>query len=779
MLPLDGLRVVDLSEEIAGPYAGILLAEQGADVIKLEVPPGDPGRRLPGFAVWNRSKRGATCDFDSAPDRDQLERLLALADVAVTSWGPGQAPAGLANTEINARHQHLVHLWLPPFGSNGPDAGLAPDDALVAASAGLLAGQPSTSGEPVFLTIPFASYGAAFLGAGAVVAALLARDRTGRGQVVEVSWLAGALAMTTGSMINAAEGGVLRLMQANRSPLGALPSYRLYQCGDGNWLFLACGNSTFFNKMAMAIGKPEIVSDERFQNAPWGIVDPDARQALAELIAEALASSSREEWLTRFEEHDVPAAPVGERRDFINDPQVLVNGMRVQVEDPVLGRTLQMGVPLQFTDDVGRPTKAAPSPDEAALASRWLQAEGRRPAAGTPAPAKLAAPLDGLRVLDLSFYIAGPLGPMTLADYGADVIKVEPATGDPFREIAIGFLGWNRGKRSIALDLGKPASREILFDLVRGADALVENYRPGVTERLGIDYETLKSVNPRLVYCSVAGNGFEGPRRDRPGFDPLLQARSGAMAAQGGDGPPVFFAVPLSDHAAALLNAYGVLAGLWMRRRTGEGCHVRLSLTNSTLAAQSGQFLFGDGVTEPRTFESEATGLWPGYAAYACRADQWLFIACREADHWESLGQALSINLPPFEEVSMSGTRSAAGAAIRERLADLEREDALTSFRAVGVPCCSVRNPLDVFSAEQFVANQLLVDGEHDRFGKIAQTGLLAKFSETAGVIQRMAPLCGEHTVEILSEIGRGADIDRLLAEGVVLDGRAAPPADP
>ena len=182
MLPFDGLRIIDLSEEIAGPYAAMLLAEQGADVVKIELAGGDPGRRMPGFAVWNRSKTGALCDFDSESDRSEVERLLSLADVLVTSWIPGGAPDGMEPEQVLSRHPRLIHLWMPPYGAKGPEANGFPDDALVAAAAGLLMGQPATAGGPVYLTIPFASYGAAFLGAGAAAAALLARERTGRGQ---------------------------------------------------------------------------------------------------------------------------------------------------------------------------------------------------------------------------------------------------------------------------------------------------------------------------------------------------------------------------------------------------------------------------------------------------------------------------------------------------------------------------------------------------------------------------------------------------------------------
>ncbi|MEX2237025.1 MAG: CoA transferase [Dehalococcoidia bacterium] len=767
MLPLEGLRVVDLSEEIAGPYATMLLAEQGADVVKVELAPsGDPGRRLPGFHVWNRSKDGCLVDFESSEDRQRLERLLQCADVLVTSYLPRAAPASLDADEIATRHPHLVHLWLPPLGSRGPDAGRFADDALAAAAAGLLEGQPSASLEPVYLTLPFASYGAAFLGAIAAMAALLARRTTGRGQTVEVSWLAGALAMTTGSLVNALEGAVMRLTLARGFPLGAVPAYRLYQCADGEWIFLACGNNVFFNKMAIAIERPELVGDERFQNAPWGVVAPDYRAALVAVIGEAIASKPCGEWLSIFDASDVPAAQVGSRRAFIDDPQVIANGMRVEVDDPVLGPTVQMGVPIRVGTDEPVVKKAAPVPRERAIEEIWSGVQLRP---GAQAARGLKSPLDGLRVLDLSFYIAGPLGPMMLADLGADVIKIEPVQGEPFRQMAVGFLGWNRGKRSIGLDLRSPEGKEILLDLVRGADVLVENYRPGVTQRLGVDYESLKAVNPRLVYVSVVGNGFTGPLAERPAFDPLLQARSGAMAAQGGDGDPVFFAVPLSDHAAGMLNAFGALAAIWMREKTGEGSHVRLSLTNSTMAAQSGQFLFGQGVPEPRTLPSEAKGPWPGYRAYRCAGDHWLFVACREASHWEALGSALGLALQDFATARFSGPERSDATTVSAVLAGLDSKNAERLLDGVGVPCARLRSPLDLFNDPQVAANDLLASGHHAELGQITQTGLLFRLSKTPGVIQRVAPLLGEHTAEILEEIGRGADLERLAAAGVTV----------
>ncbi|MPZ23067.1 MAG: hypothetical protein GEU28_05880 [Dehalococcoidia bacterium] len=765
MLPLEGLRVLDLSEEIAGPYASMLLAEQGADVIKLEKPSGDPARALPGFHVWNRSKAGSVIRFDDPEDQPELERLLGLADVLVTGWLPGRQPAALDQDRLERDYPQLVHLWLPPFGSKGSETERYPDDALAEALAGFYVGQSTATGDPVYLTIPFASYGSAFVGAGAVVAALLARQKTGRGQLIEVPWIAGALAMHTGGMVNALGGGIFRLMLAARAPKGAMPAYRLYQCADGKWLFLACGNNVFFNKMAIAIDRPDIVGDERFANAPWGIVDQGARDALYEIIQPAIASRPRAEWLKIFEESDVPSAPVSSREDFINDEQVLFNEMRAEVEDPELGPTIQMGVPIRVGDDPPRIKNGAPKLGSTALRDAW---KGVKPQSRKATGDIIAHPLEGFRVLDMSGYIAGAFGPQMLADHGADVIKVEPLTGDPFREIAVGFLGWNRGKRSIAVDLRNEEGREVLYDLVRSADAIVENFRPGVTERLKVDYETLRAINPRLVYCSVVANGFGGPRRDRPGFDPLLQARSGAMDGQGGQGEPVFLGVAVSDHSAALLNAYGTLAGLWMRERTGEGCLVQLSLTNATMAGQSGQFLFGDGVKGQPRLPSEPKGVWPGYRMFQCSDEKWLFVACRDADDWEKFADVLGMELPAYDVARGETSEEAIGQSIEPEAGKRSHDDLLKQLDAAGVPCAPVTSPLDVFEDPHFLANELLVNTHHPEMGEITQTALLAKFSATPGIIQRVAPLLGQHTAEVLVELGREEDVERLLGAAVV-----------
>ncbi|MGH2395036.1 MAG: CaiB/BaiF CoA transferase family protein, partial [Candidatus Limnocylindria bacterium] len=237
-----------------------------------------------------------------------------------------------------------------------------------------------------------------------------------------------------------------------------------------------------------------------------------------------------------------------------------------------------------------------------------------------------SAPLHGIRVVDLTSYIAGSYGAMMLADLGADVVKVESLTGDPFRELP-GFLGWNRGKRSLAVDLKTPPGLAIAERLAARADVVMENMRPGVADRLGVGWGTLSALNPRLIYCSITAFGSTGPYADRPGFDPLLQAMSGAMAIQGFGGPPQYIRIAITDYYAAALGAQAVLAALFVRERTGQGQRVETSLLHAAMALQSGNFVDYPG--KQLMFRDN-----PTYRLYRAGDGEWFFLACGNQTFW-------------------------------------------------------------------------------------------------------------------------------------------------
>jgi crotonobetainyl-CoA:carnitine CoA-transferase CaiB-like acyl-CoA transferase len=773
---LDGLRVLEIVDSIAGQCLGQLLADQGADVLKVEPPAGDAWRGRPEFSVWNRGKRSAVADLTDEAGLAFVMNLVGRCDVAITDQGPrASEESRLRYEDLASVNPAVIHAWLPPYGVEGPLADLPADDALAEAMGGNLASQVTASGDPVLLTVPLASYATAMLASSAVCAAAFARERDGQGQQVAVSWLAGALALHTGALVKGPGGtSILGGAARVRQPQGALGAYKLYKAAD-DWLFLPCGNNAFYNKMLVAIDRADLLGEERFQDGPWGL-KPEAQKELREILAPIIAEQPRDHWLRYFDEQDVPVAPVLSRENFITDPQVIHNGLRLELEDLDLGRVAMSGIPVEFSETPGTvrgPAPALGSGTDAALDS-WP-----RPPEGRPStePADSARPpLDGVRIIDLTSYIAGSLCPMILSDYGADVIKVESLEGDAFRAFGLGFLGWNRGKRGVALDLKTAEARDVMHDLVRGADVVVENFRAGVPARLGVDYASLREVNPNIIYCSIPGWGESGPYTGKPVFDPIFQARSGAQKAQGGDGPPVFFTVAITDYSAAHLTAYAAAAGLFARERPGRGQKVSVTLAGATMAIQSGEFVFpagGGSFGHAVHGGADFPGLSAAYRGYHS-SDGWLFVACTNEDHWQALAKV--IGRPEFAypnswpAVIETDARGGVASEIESMLAEDTVDSWMDRFSSHGVPCAPIVPLADCLDHPQAIANGYEAKHEHPKWGKLRQTGVLAKFSRTPGVAQRPGPMLGQHTEEVLKELGYdAARIAELRKNRVVL----------
>src|SRR5690242_3547854 len=292
---LDGIKVIEFDSNFGAAYAAMLLAEQGARVVKIEPPSGARERGTPHFHALNRSKRGLF--FDLQTERARVERLLRWADVAVFGWPAARLrELALDYATLSRVNPHLVVLHVPPLGNRGPLADFDASDELVSALGGIYGSQWALSGNPVALHFPAASYAAGVLGATAAVTALHARERDGdgraQGQLVEVSLLAGAFALQTGGIMRHEK--MTRMYEGPLDPLGPIPCYRLFRAADDEYLFVACGNVTFWNKLALAIERPELVSDPRFEGAPWG-VPSQHRQTLKDLLQEIIATRKRTE----------------------------------------------------------------------------------------------------------------------------------------------------------------------------------------------------------------------------------------------------------------------------------------------------------------------------------------------------------------------------------------------------------------------------------------------------------------------------------------------------
>ena len=633
---LDAINIVEFDSNLGAAYATMLLAENGARAIKVEPPGGSRDRGTPHFHVLNRSKRALELDLDDRASQARVAELIRWADIVVT----GFTPSRLKQLRLDAESIHRINpraiaLGVPPLGSRGPDADFDANDDLVAARGGITGSQWARSGNPVALVFPASSYSAGVMAATAAVAAILARGANGAGQAVEVSILAGAFSLHTGGILRHEK--MTALYHGPQDPLGPIPVYRLFEAADGKYLFAACGNSTFWGKFAIAIDRPDLVGDPRFENAPWGIAG-EHWQPLKDIIEPIIRTRPRDQWLSILREADVPCAPVMTRQEFIDHPQTRALDMRKEIDDPTLGRMIQMGLPVFLNDTPGEITGAAPEIGDERAALQWLREPTRDSSQKTDLRVTEKPPLDGVTVLDFASYIAGSYGPMILAQLGAKVIKIESLEGDSFRHFGFGFLGWNQGKRGISLNLASAEGREIIHGLADKADIVVENLRPGRMRKFGFDYEALAARNPRIIYMSVNAFGNRGPEHNQPGFDPLLQARSGVMAAQGGHhGHPVYLTCAICDYGAAMLSALGCVLALRARELTGRGQFCETSLLQSAMAFQAGEFAFYAGRPDMENGSPENRGRSAISRAYSCRDGEWLFISLSNETQWKAL----------------------------------------------------------------------------------------------------------------------------------------------
>ncbi len=377
-------------------------------------------------------------------------------------------------------------------------------------------------------------------------------------------------------------------------------------------------------------------------------------------------------------------------------------------------------------------------------------------------------PLAGIRVLDFTRYLAGPFATMLLADYGADVVKVESRSGREFRppgarRDSYFFLSSNRGKRSLTLDLKSAEGQELVRRLMPGFDVVVENYRPGVMEGFGLGPEAVRAEHPRLVYARISGFGADGPYRDRPGFDQIAQGMSGFMSLTGtDDSGPTRAGIAIGDLLAGMFAAHGVQLALLARERSGRGQVVDTSLLESMIGILSwgaGMYFESGDVPGPA---GQHHPLSSPYGRFRAR-DGYLNIAAGNEAMWRKLCSALDreawVSDARFENGAVRiANRDALSAAIDEVLSAADVDHWVERLNAAGVPCGPVLDMAQVFSDPQVLAREMLVELPHPERGSIRTTGLPVKLSRNPGRIERRPPLHGEHTDEILAECGLSAD---------------------
>lgn len=375
-------------------------------------------------------------------------------------------------------------------------------------------------------------------------------------------------------------------------------------------------------------------------------------------------------------------------------------------------------------------------------------------------------PLHGLKVIDLTRVLAGPYCAMLLGDMGAEVLKIEePVHGDdtrawaPFQDgVSTFFLGMNRSKKSVALDLKVPEGAEALRRLIRTADVLIENFRPGSLKKLGFDYETVRTWNTQLVYCSITGYGHHGPRRDLPGYDAVIQAESGLMHVTGApDGPPTRVGVAITDYLAGLYAMNGILLALRDRDETGLGQHVDIALLDAMTSALAlpANVLFATGQELGRE-GNDHHSLTPYEAVHV--SDGLVMVAVGNQRLWHQFCQA--IGQPELETDPRFVTntdrmrhRGELKTQLDAGLAGLTRDQLIGRLRAHAVPCGQVRTVAEALADPQLAARDMVVELAHPELGTVRLLGNAIKLSRSPAVIHRPPPSLGEHTAEVLAEL--------------------------
>ena len=781
---LSGLRIVDLSEGLAGPFAAKLLGDLGADVIKIEPPGGDAARRRgpfsngasvdpeasAAFLYANTSKRSIVLDPASADDRALRDRLIAGAHAVIASEPePRLADRGIGYEQLTALNPTVILTTVTGFGSTGPYADWQWNNLTACAIGGFsfLCGRADR--EPLQLggSVPETLTGA--YAAVATLIALRGQREHGRGDHVDVSVLEAAVNMALLAVQRYEYSGTFGERHAD---IGPAPSFIL-PTTDG---YVGANTLTQaqWEVMCQFFARPELVDDPNFSDA-W------SRLANSRQLADELAALTRERSSDDvFHEAQAWRIPFGLIPTLAEALDLLPHRERdymLEFDHPRAGHVRMPGIPWFFGDErpLGEPTPLLGEHTESIRnGSAW--SDETPPDAETPGePAE--RPLEGLRVIDLSMFMSGPMTTMIFGDAGADVIKIESvqridgwrATGGgegAFWEMSPAFNWVNRNKQGITLNLTDERGADVIRHLVEDADVIVENYTPRVMGNFGLAWEQLRAINPELIMLSMPGFGLTGSWTHYTAFANTTEQMCGLPHLTGyADDQPIFSGTTGGDPLAGVMGALALLSALERRRRLNAegragGCHIDLSQVE-TATSYMGDALTAFAITghDPGRVGNLHPGMAP-HNTYLCRDDHWVAIACPDDTAFAALSAALG-----HAEWGADGGRWSTLAQRQRALAELDAaisewtrtrdaNEIMRELQAAGVAAATVYHGLDLLEDEHLKAREFFITQEHRYAGRKRYPLQPYRFRNwLAPRSDRPSPTLGEHTRAVLARL--------------------------